>query len=178
MPLVQGHGAGHLLKENFFTSICLEVIHLRVGGLMGGGAPCVSDLPSHLFGKSVAFQQISRKATERTFRTHIWPLEPRVFVDKGHAMPDGSPALLKTRKHLRRVRWPGFSGQVPSSPLRRDNALDRGSTNEQATQPALSSRRESPWKRSVAARRARTGTLDYLITRCEWFQNNRSEVVR
>ena len=31
-----------------------------------------------------------------------WSLDPRVFVDKGRAMPDGSPALLKTRKHLRR----------------------------------------------------------------------------
>ena len=27
-----------------------------------------------------------------------WSLDPRVFVDKGRAMPDGSPALLKTRK--------------------------------------------------------------------------------
>ena len=27
-------------------------------------------------------------------------------------------------------------------------------------------------------RRSRTGTLDYLITHYEWFQNNRSEVVR
>lgn len=31
-----------------------------------------------------------------------WSVDPRVFVDKGRAMPDGSPALLKTRKHLRR----------------------------------------------------------------------------
>ena len=30
-----------------------------------------------------------------------WSVDPRVFVDKGRAMPDGSPALLKTRKHLR-----------------------------------------------------------------------------
>ena len=29
-----------------------------------------------------------------------WSLDPRVFVDQGRAMPDGSPALLKTRKHL------------------------------------------------------------------------------
>lgn len=27
-------------------------------------------------------------------------------------------------------------------------------------------------------RRSRTGTLDFLITHYEWFQNNRSEVVR
>ena len=56
MPLLQGRGAGDLFKEDLFTSICLEVIHLRVGGLMGGGAPCVSDFPPHLFGKIVPFQ--------------------------------------------------------------------------------------------------------------------------
>jgi len=27
-------------------------------------------------------------------------------------------------------------------------------------------------------RRSRTGTLDFLITHYEWFQNNRSEVVK
>ncbi len=27
-------------------------------------------------------------------------------------------------------------------------------------------------------RRSRTGTLDYLITHYEWFQNNRSELVK
>mgnify|MGYP002061265967 FL=1 len=37
-----------------------------------------------------------------------WSLDPRVFVDKGRAMPDGSPALLKTRKHLRRERAEGM----------------------------------------------------------------------
>lgn len=31
-----------------------------------------------------------------------WSVDPRVFVDKGRAMPDGSPALLKTRQYLRR----------------------------------------------------------------------------
>ena len=31
-----------------------------------------------------------------------WSLDPRVFVDKGRAMTDGSPALLKTRNHLSR----------------------------------------------------------------------------
>ena len=29
-----------------------------------------------------------------------WGLHPRVFVGKGRAMPDGSPALLKTRQNL------------------------------------------------------------------------------
>ena len=28
--------------------------------------------------------------------------DPKVFVDMGRPMPDGSPALLKTRQHLRR----------------------------------------------------------------------------
>ena len=37
-----------------------------------------------------------------------WSVDPRVFVDKGRAMPDGSPALLKTRKHLRRERAEGM----------------------------------------------------------------------
>ena len=37
-----------------------------------------------------------------------WAQDPRVFVDKGRAMPDGSPALLKTRKHLRRERAEGM----------------------------------------------------------------------
>jgi len=31
---------------------------------------------------------------------------------------------------------------------------------------------------STKLRRSRTGTLDFLITHYEWFQNNRSEVVR
>ena len=31
-----------------------------------------------------------------------WLQDPFVFVDKGRAMPDGSPALLKTRQYLRR----------------------------------------------------------------------------
>ncbi len=31
-----------------------------------------------------------------------WAKDPRVFVDMGRPMPDGSPALLKTRQHLRR----------------------------------------------------------------------------
>ena len=28
--------------------------------------------------------------------------DPKVFVDMGRPMPDGSPALLQTRQHLRR----------------------------------------------------------------------------
>ena len=41
-----------------------------------------------------------------TYRFHrddkSWVREPKVFVDMGRPMPDGSPALLKTRQHLRR----------------------------------------------------------------------------
>ena len=61
MSLLQGRGAGDVFKEDLFASICLEVIHLRVGGLMGGGAPYVSDFPPHLFGKGMCFKNISRK---------------------------------------------------------------------------------------------------------------------
>ena len=64
VSLVQGRGAADLLKEDLFASICFEVFHLRIGGLMGGGAPCVSDFPSHLFGKGHCFQSI---ATEHPF---------------------------------------------------------------------------------------------------------------
>ena len=31
-----------------------------------------------------------------------------MFVDKGRGMPDGSPALLKTRQHLRREQAEGM----------------------------------------------------------------------
>lgn len=31
-----------------------------------------------------------------------WLQDPRIFIDKGRGMPDGSPALLKSRRHLRR----------------------------------------------------------------------------
>ena len=41
-----------------------------------------------------------------TYRFHrddkSWTRDPKVFVDMGRPMPDGSPALLKTRQHLRR----------------------------------------------------------------------------
>ena len=35
-------------------------------------------------------------------------MDPRVFVDMGRAMTDGSPPLLKTRKHLRREQAEGM----------------------------------------------------------------------
>ncbi|MAR52320.1 MAG: hypothetical protein CMK50_04090, partial [Propionibacteriaceae bacterium] len=28
-----------------------------------------------------------------------WALHPKVFIDLGRPMPDGSPALLKSRQH-------------------------------------------------------------------------------
>lgn len=31
-----------------------------------------------------------------------WSREPKVFVDHGREMPNGEPALLKRREHLRR----------------------------------------------------------------------------
>lgn len=31
-----------------------------------------------------------------------WMRDPMVFVDQGRGMPDGSPALLKSRRHLHR----------------------------------------------------------------------------
>tara|TARA_B100001939_G_C16831180_1_gene568759 strand:- start:623 stop:871 length:249 start_codon:yes stop_codon:yes gene_type:complete len=41
-----------------------------------------------------------------TYRFHrdekSWVRDPKVFVDMGRLMPDGSPALLKTRQYLRR----------------------------------------------------------------------------
>ena len=30
-----------------------------------------------------------------------WFKDPKVFVDMGRSMPDGEPALLKSRRHLR-----------------------------------------------------------------------------
>ena len=40
-----------------------------------------------------------------TYRFHrddkSWLRDPKVFVDMGREMPDGSPALLKTRQHVR-----------------------------------------------------------------------------
>ena len=51
-----------------------------------------------------------------TYRFHrddnSWTRDPKVFVDVGRLMSDGSPALLKTRQHLRRddaeVLWKNF----------------------------------------------------------------------
>ena len=41
-----------------------------------------------------------------TYRFHrdekSWVRDQKVFVDMGRPMPDGSPALLKTRQYLRR----------------------------------------------------------------------------
>ena len=48
VSLVQGRGAGDLLKEHLFASICFQVIHLGVGALVSGGAPCVSDFACHV----------------------------------------------------------------------------------------------------------------------------------
>ena len=47
-----------------------------------------------------------------TYRFHrdekAWVREPRVFVDMGRPMPNGSPALLKTRQHLLREQAEGM----------------------------------------------------------------------
>ena len=51
-----------------------------------------------------------------------WIREPMVFVDLGRGMPEGQPALLKSRQHLRREvaeqRWrdlrrAGWSATAP-----------------------------------------------------------------
>ena len=43
-----------------------------------------------------------------TYRFHrddkSWLRDPKVFVDMGRPMSDGSPALLKTRQHMRREK--------------------------------------------------------------------------
>ena len=47
-----------------------------------------------------------------TYRFHpdekSWFRDPKVFVDMGRGMSDGSPALLKTRQHLRREQAEGM----------------------------------------------------------------------
>ena len=47
-----------------------------------------------------------------TYRFHrdekAWVREPRVFVDMGLPMSDGSPALLKTLQHLLREQAEGM----------------------------------------------------------------------
>ena len=61
-----------------------------------------------IFGSSSGISSHPESRTSLTYRFQrdekSWSLYPRVFVDKGRAMPDGSSALLKTRKHLRRKR--------------------------------------------------------------------------
>jgi len=51
-----------------------------------------------------------------------WSMDPFVFMDKGRAMKDGSPALLKSRRHLhkrdaveiwRKLRADGWSRVKP-----------------------------------------------------------------
>ena len=49
---------------------------------------------------------LSDPETTWTYRFHrddkSWLRDPKVFVDMGRPMSDGSPALLKTRQHMRR----------------------------------------------------------------------------
>ena len=55
---------------------------------------------------------LSDPKTTWTYRFHrdekAWVRDPHVFVDKGKGMPDGSPALLKTRQHLHRDQAEGM----------------------------------------------------------------------
>ena len=44
-----------------------------------------------------------------------WLRDPMVFVDMGRGMPDGSPALLKTRQRLRREQAEAFWKQLVRS---------------------------------------------------------------
>ena len=50
--------------------------------------------------------------TKWAFRFHrdekSWVRDPKVFEDMGRGMPDGSPALLKSRRHLRREQAEGI----------------------------------------------------------------------
>ena len=52
-----------------------------------------------------------------------WRKEPKVFVDTGRPMPDGQPALLKSRRHLHRqdavALWQALmrSGWTATAPL-------------------------------------------------------------
>ena len=47
MPRVEGGGAADLLKEQLLAPRCLEAIHMRVGELMRGRAPFVTDSSTH-----------------------------------------------------------------------------------------------------------------------------------
>ena len=42
-----------------------------------------------------------------------WRNDLFVFLDKGRAMPDGSPALLKSRRHLPKQHWAGAGLRLP-----------------------------------------------------------------
>jgi hypothetical protein len=112
-----------------------------------------------------------------------WLRNPFVFVDKGRAMPDGSPALLKTRQHLRRERAEGmwkdlvrkgwerfllFGVLIQNLNQRNTNLFGKRNQNTLQKFDSLSDQ----------LRRSRTGTLYYLITHYEWFQTNYGEVIR
>ena len=62
--------------------------------------------------------------TYRFHRDHrSWAQDPRVFVDRGREMPNGEPALLKSRRYLRdaeaRKLWLELvrKGWAPTSPV-------------------------------------------------------------
>ena len=52
-----------------------------------------------------------------------WVRDPKVFVDYGRGMPDGEPALLKSRRHLKQedamVLWKALrsSGWKTTTPV-------------------------------------------------------------
>ncbi|QNI43869.1 hypothetical protein SynRCC2555_00059 [Synechococcus sp. WH 8101] len=57
VSLIQGRGAGDLLREDLFATCFLQFLDLSIQTLLlvGRGCPCVTDFPSHLFGKSEPF---------------------------------------------------------------------------------------------------------------------------
>ena len=69
MPLIEGGGAADPLKEDLLAPRRLEVIHLRVSGLVRGGAPCVTDFSTHRSERHCLTRTLYRKPTERGFRT-------------------------------------------------------------------------------------------------------------
>ena len=62
-----------------------------------------------------------------TYRFHrdekSWLRNPFVFVDMGRAMPDGSPALLKSRQHLRREQAESMWRDLLRSGLQKVHAV-------------------------------------------------------
>jgi len=52
-----------------------------------------------------------------------WSRDPMVFVDMGRAMPDGSPALLKSRRHLHKDQAEEFWKQLVRMGWKRSEAL-------------------------------------------------------